>query len=191
VFLGASVLHGRRMPANLPVGRDLTIRCKIENRRYCRYYCAFGRSNRSRAAWSGDNSISCGRPSRARRSCAPSRPARGNSFSGPSPGRPRDAAGRSAGLHRRTGRSASVGTRRLPHRPTKRSEHIAEVGMQRCSGGLHCMYACIDESKVRMQALLSCSEITHSNPCPWTEIGPMCFRMEVPKNLYRLGSRRT
>jgi hypothetical protein len=36
-----AVLHGRRVPANLPVGRDLTIRCKIENRRY---YCAFGRS---------------------------------------------------------------------------------------------------------------------------------------------------
>jgi hypothetical protein len=53
------------------------------------------------------------------------------------------------------------------------------------------MYACIDESKFRMQALLSCSEITHSNPCPWTEIGPRCFRMEVPKNLYRLGFRRT
>jgi hypothetical protein len=30
------------MPANLPVGRDLTIRCKIENGRY---YCALGRSN--------------------------------------------------------------------------------------------------------------------------------------------------
>jgi hypothetical protein len=29
------------MPANLPVGRDLTIRRKIENGRY---YCAFGRS---------------------------------------------------------------------------------------------------------------------------------------------------
>jgi hypothetical protein len=29
------------MPANLPVGRDLTIRCKIENGWY---YCAFGRS---------------------------------------------------------------------------------------------------------------------------------------------------
>jgi hypothetical protein len=53
------------------------------------------------------------------------------------------------------------------------------------------MYACIDESKVRMQALLSCSDITHSNPCRWTEIGPRCFRREVPKNLYRLGSRRT
>jgi hypothetical protein len=36
-----AVLHGRRMPANLPVGRDLTIRRKIENGRY---YCAFGRS---------------------------------------------------------------------------------------------------------------------------------------------------
>jgi hypothetical protein len=34
-------LHGRRVPANLPVGRDLTIRCKIENGRY---YCALGRS---------------------------------------------------------------------------------------------------------------------------------------------------
>jgi hypothetical protein len=32
------VLHGRRVPANLPVGRDLTIRRKIENGRY---YCAF------------------------------------------------------------------------------------------------------------------------------------------------------
>ena len=30
-----------RVPANLPVGRDLTIRRKIENGRY---YCAFGRS---------------------------------------------------------------------------------------------------------------------------------------------------
>jgi len=29
------------VPANLPVGRDLTIRRKIENGRY---YCAFGRS---------------------------------------------------------------------------------------------------------------------------------------------------
>jgi hypothetical protein len=34
-----AVLHGRRVPANLPVGRDLTIRCKIENGRY---YCAVG-----------------------------------------------------------------------------------------------------------------------------------------------------
>ena len=32
---------GRRMPADLPVGRDLTIRRKIENGRY---YCAFDRS---------------------------------------------------------------------------------------------------------------------------------------------------
>jgi hypothetical protein len=36
-----AVLHGRRVPANLPVGRDLTIRRKIENGRY---YCALGRS---------------------------------------------------------------------------------------------------------------------------------------------------
>ena len=34
-----AILHGRRVPANLPVGRDLTIRCKIENGRY---YCAVG-----------------------------------------------------------------------------------------------------------------------------------------------------
>ena len=34
-----AVLHGRRMPADLPVGRDLTIRRKIENGRY---YCAVG-----------------------------------------------------------------------------------------------------------------------------------------------------
>jgi hypothetical protein len=33
-----AVLHGQRVPANLPVGRDLTIRRKIENGRY---YCAF------------------------------------------------------------------------------------------------------------------------------------------------------
>jgi hypothetical protein len=32
------------MPANLPVGRDLTIRRKIESGRY---YCAFGRSKAS------------------------------------------------------------------------------------------------------------------------------------------------
>jgi hypothetical protein len=41
VFLDGLFLHGRRVPANLPVGRDLTIRCKIENGRY---YCALGRS---------------------------------------------------------------------------------------------------------------------------------------------------
>jgi hypothetical protein len=39
VFLDGLFLHGRRVPANLPVGRDLTIRCKIES---SRYYCAFG-----------------------------------------------------------------------------------------------------------------------------------------------------
>jgi hypothetical protein len=37
VFLDGLFLHGRRVPANLPVGRDLTIRRKIENGRY---YCA-------------------------------------------------------------------------------------------------------------------------------------------------------
>jgi hypothetical protein len=41
VFLDGLFLRGRRVPANLPVGRDLTIRRKIENGRY---YCAFGRS---------------------------------------------------------------------------------------------------------------------------------------------------
>jgi hypothetical protein len=39
VFLDGLFLRGRRVPANLPVGRDLTIRRKIENGRY---YCAFG-----------------------------------------------------------------------------------------------------------------------------------------------------
>jgi hypothetical protein len=38
VFLDGLFLRGRHMPANLPVGRDLTIRRKIENGRY---YCAF------------------------------------------------------------------------------------------------------------------------------------------------------
>jgi hypothetical protein len=158
------------MPANLSVGRDLTIRCKIENGWY---YCAFGRSNRIRAVWSGDNSISCGRVARAswtstrRRGprCWPSSPNRSQCQCRNSPP--------------------------YRNRPTNHREHIAEVGLQRRSGRLHCMYACIDESKVRMQALLSCSDITHSNPCPWTEIGLRYFRREVPKNLYRLGSRRT
>jgi hypothetical protein len=44
VFLDGLFLRGRRAPANLPVGRDLTIRRKIENGRY---YYAFCRSNRT------------------------------------------------------------------------------------------------------------------------------------------------
>jgi hypothetical protein len=44
VFLDGLFLRGRRAPANLPVGRDLTIRRKIENGRY---HCAFCRSNRT------------------------------------------------------------------------------------------------------------------------------------------------
>jgi hypothetical protein len=41
VFLDGLFSTAGAVPANLPVGRDLTIRRKIENRRY---YCAFGRS---------------------------------------------------------------------------------------------------------------------------------------------------
>jgi hypothetical protein len=41
VFLDGLFSTAGAMPANLPVGRDLTIRRKIENGRY---YCAFGRS---------------------------------------------------------------------------------------------------------------------------------------------------
>jgi hypothetical protein len=44
------------MPAELAISCDLRRFVQSENGRY---YCAFGRSNRSRAAWSGDNSISC------------------------------------------------------------------------------------------------------------------------------------
>jgi integrase len=46
VFLDGVISTAGPMPANLPVGRDLTIRRKIENGRY---YCAFGRPNRNRA----------------------------------------------------------------------------------------------------------------------------------------------
>jgi len=41
VFLDGLFSMAGAVPANLPVGRDLTIRRKIENGRY---YCAFGRS---------------------------------------------------------------------------------------------------------------------------------------------------
>jgi hypothetical protein len=43
-----AILHGRRMPADLPVGRDLTIRCKIESGRY---YCAFCRLKAHHRIW--------------------------------------------------------------------------------------------------------------------------------------------
>src|ERR1700683_3849519 len=46
VFLDGLFSTAGGVPANLPVGRDLTIRRKIENGRY---YCAFGRSKRIRA----------------------------------------------------------------------------------------------------------------------------------------------
>ena len=41
MFLDGLFSTAGAVPANLPVGRDLTIRRKIENGRY---YCAFGRS---------------------------------------------------------------------------------------------------------------------------------------------------
>jgi hypothetical protein len=46
VFLDGLFSMAGAVPANLPVGRDLTIRRKIENGRY---YCAFCRSKRIRA----------------------------------------------------------------------------------------------------------------------------------------------
>jgi hypothetical protein len=115
------------MPANLPVGRDLTIRRKIENGRY---YCALATRIESRAAWSGDNSISCGRPSRARRSCAPSRPARGIRF----PGRLLDVHETPrAEVLAFIAEQVAVPVSELAayrNRPTNRSEYIAEVGLR-------------------------------------------------------------